>query len=170
MREHAPVALMNQSSNVSAYMSVYVHAQASAASLQRTLNLSANKYYYYYWPALCAPVGRAAPAFLPSRSSSHAAGPAAAATQLVFVISTVCIQPPRPQGQKRGAICRHYQVLPHCRRGIHMGTYTATCSLILRGHQQNTCHFNMAVSCRQASSLVNMVKYLVDIIIPCQQL
>ena len=36
-------------------------------------------------------------------------------------------------------------------------------------HQQNTCHFNMAVSCRQASSLVNMVKYLVDIIIPCQQ-
>ena len=37
-------------------------------------------------------------------------------------------------------------------------------------HQQNTCHFNMAVSCRQASSLVNMVKYLVDIIIPCQQL
>mgnify|MGYP000716238682 CR=1 FL=1 len=48
MREHAPVALMNQSSNVSAYMSVYVHAQASAASLQRPLNLSANKYYYYY--------------------------------------------------------------------------------------------------------------------------
>ena len=48
MREHAPVALMNQSSNVSAYMSIYVHAQASAASLQRTLNLSANKYYYYY--------------------------------------------------------------------------------------------------------------------------
>jgi hypothetical protein len=39
---------VNQSSNVSAYMSVYVHAQASAASLQRTLNLSANKYYYYY--------------------------------------------------------------------------------------------------------------------------
>ena len=36
------------SSNVSAYMSVYVHAQASATSLQRTLNLSANKYYYYY--------------------------------------------------------------------------------------------------------------------------
>jgi len=30
-------------------MSVYVHAQASAASLQRTLNLSANKYYYYYF-------------------------------------------------------------------------------------------------------------------------
>ena len=46
-RVHAPVALMSQSSNVSAYMSVYVHAQASAASLQRTLNLSANKYYYY---------------------------------------------------------------------------------------------------------------------------
>ena len=46
--EHAPVALMSQSSNVSAYMSVYVHAQASAASLQRPLNLSANKYYYYY--------------------------------------------------------------------------------------------------------------------------
>ena len=35
--------------HVSAYMSIYVHAQASAASLQRTLNLSANKYYYYYW-------------------------------------------------------------------------------------------------------------------------
>jgi hypothetical protein len=45
--EHAPVALMSQSSNVSAYMSVFVHAQASAASLQRSLNLSANKYYYY---------------------------------------------------------------------------------------------------------------------------
>ena len=37
------------SSNVSAYMSVYVHAQASATSLHRTLNLSANKYYYYYY-------------------------------------------------------------------------------------------------------------------------
>ena len=36
------------SSNVSAYMSMYVHAQASATSLHRTLNLSANKYYYYY--------------------------------------------------------------------------------------------------------------------------
>ena len=35
------------SSNVSAYMSIYVHAQASATSLHRTLNLSANKYYYY---------------------------------------------------------------------------------------------------------------------------
>ena len=47
-----------------------------------------------------------------------------------------------------------------------------TCPLldIMIRHQQNTCHFNMAVSCRQASSLVNMVKYLVDIIIPCQQL
>ena len=38
----------DQGSNVSAYMSVYVYAQASAASLQRPLNLSANKYYYYY--------------------------------------------------------------------------------------------------------------------------
>ena len=38
------------SSNVSAYMSMYVHAQASATSLHRTLNLSANKYYYYYGP------------------------------------------------------------------------------------------------------------------------
>ena len=47
--EHAPVALMSQSSNVSAYMSVFVHALASAASLQRSLNLSANKYYYYYY-------------------------------------------------------------------------------------------------------------------------
>jgi hypothetical protein len=46
-RVHAPVALMSQSSNVSACMSVYVRAQASAASLQRPLNLSANKYYYY---------------------------------------------------------------------------------------------------------------------------
>ena len=36
------------SSNVSAYMSIYVHAQASATSLHRTLNLSANKYYYYF--------------------------------------------------------------------------------------------------------------------------
>ena len=36
------------SSNVSAYMSVYVRAQALAASLQRPLNLSANKYYYYH--------------------------------------------------------------------------------------------------------------------------
>ena len=35
------------SSNVSAYMSMYVHAQASATSLHRTLNLSANKYYSY---------------------------------------------------------------------------------------------------------------------------
>ena len=39
------------SSNVSAYMSVYVRAQALAASLQRPLNLSANKYYYYYGSA-----------------------------------------------------------------------------------------------------------------------
>jgi hypothetical protein len=50
--EHAPVALMSQSSNVSAYMSVFVHALASAASLQRSLNLSANKYYYYYSVAI----------------------------------------------------------------------------------------------------------------------
>ena len=41
------------SSNVSAYMSMYVHAQASATSLHRTLNLSANKYYYYYPPVRC---------------------------------------------------------------------------------------------------------------------
>ena len=48
-RKHAPVALtVSQSSNVSAYMSVYVRAQALAASLHRPLNLSANKYYYYY--------------------------------------------------------------------------------------------------------------------------
>ena len=33
-------------------VSVYVRAQALAASLQRPLNLSANKYYYYYTHAL----------------------------------------------------------------------------------------------------------------------
>ena len=29
-------------------MSVYIHAQAFSASLKRSLNLSANKHYYYY--------------------------------------------------------------------------------------------------------------------------
>ena len=39
---------MNHRSNVSVYVSVYIHAQAFSASLKRSLNLSANKYYYYY--------------------------------------------------------------------------------------------------------------------------
>ena len=39
---------MNHRFNVSAYVSVYIYAQAFSASLKRSLNLSANEYYYYY--------------------------------------------------------------------------------------------------------------------------
>ena len=45
---HTPVAKMNHRSNVSVYVSVYIHAQAFSASLKRSLNLSANKHFYYY--------------------------------------------------------------------------------------------------------------------------
>jgi hypothetical protein len=50
-KRHTPVAKMNHRSNVSVYVSVYIcntHAQAFSASLKRSLNLSANEYYYYY--------------------------------------------------------------------------------------------------------------------------
>jgi hypothetical protein len=64
-------SILSQSEEVTKYVSVYIHAQAFSASLTRSLNSSANKYYYYYSP-LCLLL----PLSICPLSSGHVLNPA----------------------------------------------------------------------------------------------